>query len=255
MLNFQGRRVIVTGAGAGIGRETAHLLARHGAAVVVNALGDSSHGGQQTVDEIVADGGRAVFAPGDVSDPDACRAVVDTAVRELGGLDVLVNNAGVVLPGTVETTSDEALEMMLAVNVKGVFLMSRAAVPVLREAGGGVIVNTGSVAALKGHRDRAAYAATKGAVVALTRSMAADHIEDNIRVNCVCPGTTLTPAIEQKIAGAADPVAAEQAFVARQPMGRLGLPSEIATAIAFAASSEVAYMTGSVVVIDGGMTM
>ncbi|QCB94020.1 SDR family NAD(P)-dependent oxidoreductase [Cellulomonas shaoxiangyii] len=255
MLNFEGRRVIVTGAGAGIGRETALLLARHGAAVVVNALEGAAHGGQETVDEIVAAGGRALFVPGDVSDPEACRTVVETTVGELGGLDVLVNNAGVVLPGTVETTSDEALDTMLAVNVKGVFSMSRAAVPAMRQNGGGVIVNTGSVAAIKGHTDRAAYAATKGAVVALTRSMAADHIGENIRVNCVCPGTTMTPAIEQKIASAPDPAAAEQAFVGRQPIGRLGYPSEIAHAIAFAASPEVGYMTGSVLVIDGGMTM
>jgi len=180
---------------------------------------------------------------------------VETAVSRFGGLDVLVNNAGLSLPGTVETTTDEELRLMLDVNVSGTILMSRAALPALRSGGGGAIVNVASVAAIKGHRERAVYAATKGAIVALSRSMAVDHVADGIRVNCVCPGTTLTPAIEEKIRTDPDPIAAEAAFVQRQPIGRLGLPEEVAHAIAYVASAEAAFMTGSVVVIDGGMTM
>jgi NAD(P)-dependent dehydrogenase (short-subunit alcohol dehydrogenase family) len=133
--------------------------------------------------------------------------------------------------------------------------MSKYAIPVMQKQGGGVIVNTGSVAALKGHVDRGAYCASKGAVVALSRAMAADYVKDNIRVNCVCPGTTYTPAIEEKIRTASNPAAMEAAFVGRQPMGRLGRVEEIAQAIAFAACDEAGYMTGSVIVIDGGMTM
>lgn len=254
-MDFSGKTVIVTGAGTGIGRAAAQVFAEHGANVVVNSLTGPSQGGAETVEAIAAAGGTAVFAGGDVSNPADCQAVVGVALDEYGRLDVLANNAGVVLPGTVETTSDEALELMLAVNVKGVFFMSRAAVPAIRASGGGVIVNTGSVAALKGHLDRAAYAATKGAVVALTRSMAADYVTEGIRVNVVCPGTTATPAIEAKIRGADDPAKAEADFVARQPLGRLGRPREIGYAIAYAASHEAAFMTGSVVVIDGGMTM
>lgn len=254
-MDFSGKTVIVTGAGAGIGRAAALTFAENGAHVVVNALPGPAEGGPETVDAIVSAGGHAVFVGGDVSNPADCANVVAAAVAEFGRLDVLANNAGVVLPGTVETTPDEALELMLSVNVKGVFYMSRAAIPALRASGGGVIVNTGSVAALKGHLDRAAYAATKGAVVALTRSMAADHVGEGIRVNCVCPGTTLTPAIETKIRSSADPAAAEAEFVRRQPLGRLGRPAEIGYAIAYAACPEAAYMTGSVVVIDGGMTM
>ncbi|MFD2794725.1 SDR family NAD(P)-dependent oxidoreductase [Promicromonospora vindobonensis] len=250
--DLTGRTALVTGAGAGIGRETAVLFARRGAAVVVNARSAASSA--RTVSAILADGGRAALAPGDVADPATATAAVATALERFGRLDVLVNNAGIAIPGTVETTSDTDLERMLAVNVKGMIHMCRAALPALRETRG-VIVNVASVAALKGHRERAVYAATKGATVALTRSMAADHVGDGIRVNCVCPGTTLTPALADKIAAAPDPAAQEAAFVARQPLGRLALPEEIAAAIAYAASSDAAFMTGSVLVVDGGMTM
>ncbi|WP_129787594.1 SDR family NAD(P)-dependent oxidoreductase [Promicromonospora panici] len=250
--DLTGCTALVTGAGAGIGRETAVLLARRGAAVVVNARGAAN--GARTVSAIVADGGRARLAAGDVADPDTATRAVAEALDRFGGLDILVNNAGIAIPGTVETTSDGDLERMLAVNVKGIVHMCRAALPALRESHG-VIVNVASVAALKGHHERAVYAATKGAVVALTRSMAADHVADGVRVNCVCPGTTLTPALADKIAAAADPAAQEAAFVARQPLGRLARPDEIAAAIAYVASQEAAFMTGSVLVLDGGMTM
>ena len=174
--------------------------------------------------------------------------VADTLGRRVAGGELPA------APGTVETTSEADIDAMLTVNVKGAVLMARAALPALRETGG-VIVNVGSVAALKGHVDRAVYAASKGAVVALTKSMATDHVGEGVRVNCVCPGTTLTPALQAKIDQAPDPAAMEAQFVGRQPMGRLGTPEEIAGAVAYAASSEAAFMTGSVLVIDGGMTM
>jgi len=253
-MDFSAKTAIVTGAGGGIGRETALLLARRGASVVVNAR-RSTGGGTSTVAEIVDAGGQAALAVGDVRDPRTAEAAVETALAQFGGLDILVNNAGIAIGGTVETTSDEDLDLMLDVNVKGTVYMSRAALQALRHRGGGVIVHVASVAAIKGHKDRALYAATKGAVVALTKSMATDHVGDGIRVNCVCPGTTLTPAVETKIRGAPDPAALQDALVGRHPLGRLALPREIAQAIAFVASEEAAFMTGSVVVIDGGMTM
>jgi NAD(P)-dependent dehydrogenase (short-subunit alcohol dehydrogenase family) len=256
MMNFKDKIVLITGAGAGIGRAAALLFAENGAKIAVNALiPDEKQSGEVTVQMIKDKGGDAVFIPGDVSTAESAKRIVDTAVDAFGRIDVLINNAGIVIPGRVDNMSEEAFDLTMLVNVKGVFLMSKYAVPVMQGQGGGVIVNTGSVAALKGHVDRSAYCASKGAVVALSRAMAADYIKDNIRVNCICPGTTYTPAIEEKIRTAADPAAMEAVFVERQPMGRLGKVEEIAHSIVFAACEETAYMTGSVLVIDGGMTM
>jgi len=255
-MNFKDKVVLVTGAGAGIGRAVALFFAQHGAAVAVNALPpDGKQNGVETAAMITEKGGKAVFIPGDVSDAKAAEGIVQETVKAFGRLDILVNNAGIVLPGNLENTSEEAFDLTMRVNVKGVFLMAKYAVAEMKKQKGGVIVNIGSVAALKGHVDRIAYCASKGAVVAISRAIAAEYVKDNIRCNVVCPGTTYTPAIEEKIRTAADPAAMEAMFVGRQPMGRLGRVEEIAQAVLFAACEEAAYMTGSVIVIDGGMTM
>lgn len=255
-MDFTNKVVLVTGAGAGIGRATALLFAKQGAKIAVNALApDEKQSGTVTAEMIKENGGEAVFIPGDVSKAESAENIVKAAVEAFGRIDILINNAGVVIPGRVDNTPEEAFDITMLVNVKGTFLMSKYVVPEMQKQGGGVIVNTGSVAALKGHVDRSAYCASKGAVVALSRAMAADYVKDHIRVNCVCPGTTYTPAIEEKIRTAADPAAMEATFVERQPMGRLGRVEEIAQAIVFAACEEAGYMTGSVIVIDGGMTM
>ncbi len=156
--------------------------------------------------------------------------MVEETVRAFGRLDILVNNAGIVLPGRVDTTSEEDWERTFAVNVKGVFLVSRQAITAMHQTGGGVIVHVSSVAAEKGIADRAAYSASKGALLALTRAMARDHLAENIRVNCVCPGTTYTPSLEKRLQAFADPEKARAEFIARQPMARFGrVASDVTT--------------------------
>ena len=251
-MNFQGKSVLITGAGKGIGREAALLFAEKGAKVAVNSR---SRSGEETLEALKRAGAEGIFIQGDVSRRADAERMVSETVRAFGRLNILVNNAGIVLPGRVDDTSEEDFDRTMLVNVKGTFLVSKYAVMAMKKQGGGVIVHVGSVAALKGHVNRSAYSASKGAVVALTKAMAADYVKDNIRVNCVCPGTTHTPAIEEKIRTAPDPEAMRAMFVARQPMGRLGTVEEIAHAILFACCDEAAFMTGSIIPIDGGMTM
>lgn len=255
-MNFKDKVVVITGAGGGIGRATALMFAQNGAKIVANALKpDKKQSAPETVRLIKNNGGEAIYVEGDVSNSESVQLIINKAVETYGRIDVLVNNAGIVIPGDLETTTVDAFDLTMQVNVKGPFLMSKYAVEQMKKQGGGVIVNIGSVAALKGHVDRIAYCASKGAVVSLSRAIATEYVKDNIRVNVICPGTTYTPAIEEKIRTAEDPEKMEAMFVERQPMGRLGRVEEIAHAVMFAASEEAAYMTGSVIVIDGGMTM
>ena len=181
--------------------------------------------------------------------------MVEQTVEQFGQIDVLVNNAGIVLPGTVDNTSIEDWDRTIAVNVRGVFLVSKFALLHMLQQGGGVIVHNASIAGVKGLKDRASYSASKGAVVALTKAMATDYVDKNIRVNCLNPGTTLTPSLQQRIDAFDDPVAAKQMFVARQPMGRLGEPDEIAAGILYLASDESSFVTGAVLNVDGGLTV
>lgn len=251
-MKLKNKVALITGASVGIGKETALLFAREGARVAVNS---QSGRGQAVVDEIVAAGGQAVFAQGQVEDPDDARSMVEKTVAAFGRLDILVNNAGIVLPGRCENTSIEDFDRTMAVNVRGVFLVSKFAVEQMQKQGGGVIVHNASVAAVKGLKDRFAYSASKGAVWAMTKAMAMDYIRENIRVNCVNPGTTLTPSLEDRINAFADPVAAKAQFIERQPMGRLGAPEEIAAAILYLASDDAAFTTGATLGVDGGLTI
>ncbi|HUL79839.1 MAG TPA: glucose 1-dehydrogenase [Vicinamibacteria bacterium] len=247
---FQDKVVLVTGAGSGIGRATALAFAGEGAAV---AAADSS---LAKVEGVVAaartTGGRAVAVLCDVSIPDDCARAVRETERVLGPLDVLVNNAGVGATGTVLATDEPTWDRLMAVNVKGTYLMSRAALAVMVPRKRGVIVNAGSIAGLRAVPDRAAYVTTKFAVVGLTKAMALDHVRDGIRVNAVCPGTTMTPWIDERLQEAPDPTAAMATLVARQPMGRLGTAEEMAAAYLFLASDESSFTTGTTLVVDGG---
>lgn len=251
-MRLENKVALITGASVGIGRHTALFFAREGARVAVNS---QSSRGEAVVEEIAAAGGEALFVRGRVEEEADARAMVARTVEEFGRLDILVNNAGIVVPDNMENAGVEDWENTMAVNVRGVFLMSKFALQQMLRQGGGAIVHNASVAAVKGLKDRTSYTASKGAVAALTRAMAVDYVGRNIRVNCVNPGTTLTPSLQDRINAFDDPVEAEKMFVSRQPMGRLGRPEEIAAGILFLASDEASFITGQVLNIDGGLTV
>jgi meso-butanediol dehydrogenase / (S,S)-butanediol dehydrogenase / diacetyl reductase len=251
-MDFTDKVVLITGSGAGIGRETAIQFAENGAKIVVNSR---SERGKETLKILKEKGFDAIFVQADVSKLADVKNMVQSTIEAFGRIDILVNNAAVVLPGTIETTTEEDLLETLLVNVQGTFLVSKYVVKEMKKQGGGVIVNVGSVAAEKGHQNRSAYSASKGAVLALTKSIAKDCIDDNIRVNCVSPGTTITEGVQAKIDHADDPEAMLEMYLARQPMNRLAKSSEIAHTILFAACEEASFMNGSNITIDGGLSI
>jgi NAD(P)-dependent dehydrogenase (short-subunit alcohol dehydrogenase family) len=243
---LEGRRAIVTGAGSGIGRAIALRFADEGARVIA---ADVDAGAAAAV---AGDLGEPALAHAvDVSEGAAVAELMARAVREWGGLDVLVNNAGVGIAATVDETDEADWERVLAVSLTGVFHGMRHAIPVMREGGGGAIVNISSAAALVGVAGRAAYSAAKGGVLALTRAAAIDHVGEGIRINCIAPGTVDTPWID-RITGGDE--ATRQAMRARQPHGRFVSAEEIAAMAAYLASDEAGSAVGAVMVVDGGMT-
>ena len=241
---------LITGGASGIGRATAMCFAREGAAVAVADVDEA--GGQDAVAAITDEGGRAIFVCCDVSQAADCRHAVEEAVEQLGALDVLFNNAGIIRRTTVVDTSEEVWDRVMAVNVKSVFLLSKYAIPVMAQAGGGVIINTGSGWGLTGGRRAVSYCASKAAVVNMTRAMALDHGEDNIRVNCICPGDTNTGMLrdEARQLGASDEAFLQEA--ADRPLRRIGRPEDIAEAALYLASDAASFVTGTALVVDGG---
>lgn len=249
MNRLENRRALVTGAAGGIGAAIAGRLAAEGARVLVV---DVDGAAAETTAQRIG-GGAAAFAA-DVSSDQQVAAAVAAATDAFGGLDIVVNNAGVGVPGTVVDTDLDAYERVMAINVRGTFLGMRHGVPALRASGGGAIVNLSSIAALVGLPGRAAYTAAKGAIDALTRAAAIDHLPDGIRVNAVAPGTVETPWIDRIVGQTEDPAAEKQRMRERQPHGRFVQPEEIAAMVAFLASDEAASIVGTTMVVDGGMT-
>jgi NAD(P)-dependent dehydrogenase (short-subunit alcohol dehydrogenase family) len=239
----------ITGAGAGMGEATALLFAREGAKVCCN---DETISAQKVVDRIKADGGEALFVQGNVSIEHEAKRIIDETAKKYGKIDILFNCAGIVVGGSIDSCSTEDFDKCMAVNVRGVYLCSKYAIPYLKKTGG-IIINCSSVVALKGVVDRAAYTASKGAVLSMTKAMAIDHIKDKIRVNAICPGTIDTPSLAVRLSKMDNPEEARRQFIARQPMGRLGTPNEIAEGVLLLACNE--FCTGTILTMDGGMTI
>lgn len=239
---------IVTGAGSGIGEATALTFAKEGARVVVADVVDSA--GNDTVEQIRAAGGDSIYIRADVTSADDIQGMVSATISNYGKLDVLFNNAGIAMRLAVADLPEEDWDRCIAINLKGAYLGSKYAIPAMITNGGGSIINTASIYGIVGGLNRAAYVASKGGIVNLTRGMALDYAKNNIRVNCICPGFTDTPII-QNIVETPDRY---KALVDQHPLGRLAKPLDIAFGALYLASDESAFVTGIALPIDGGYT-
>jgi NAD(P)-dependent dehydrogenase (short-subunit alcohol dehydrogenase family) len=248
-MRLEGKIALVTGAAAGIGAATAELFAKEGARVV---LADRDFEQAKEVAEGIGHNAFAVQV--DVTSAQQVKEMVQSAVSKFGGLDILVNNAGMGSRGSVVSIAEDEWDRLIDVNLKSVFLCSKYAIPEIAKRGGGSIVNLASTVSVAGIPDRAAYVAAKGGVAALTRAMALDHAEENIRINSVAPGVTWSKYYDQMLKEVPDPEGFVAALKARAPVNRYASPEEISTAILYLASNESSFVTGSMLTVDGGYT-
>jgi NAD(P)-dependent dehydrogenase (short-subunit alcohol dehydrogenase family) len=253
MGRLEGKVAIVTGSAMGIGRASAALLAREGARVVLADVDEER--GKETLSLIEEDGGEALFVKTDVSKPADVKAAVDEAVDGYGRLDVLHNNVGIALGASVVDTTEDLWNRVLDVNLGGVYRGCKYAIPHMMSNGGGSIINSASVQGLRGFKGWAAYAASKGGIIALTQQVAIEYAPHGIRVNCIAPGTILTPMNEKVFEETDDPEALRETWNRMHPVGRFGQPEEVAEAVLFLAADSSSFITGQCLVVDGGVTI
>jgi 2-keto-3-deoxy-L-fuconate dehydrogenase len=253
MFDLTGKVTLVTGAASGIGEAIAHTFAKRGAVVYVADLDEVN--GERVANGIKNDGGRASFLKLNIADHRDCINAANVVHVEHGKLDILVNNAGIGHVGTILETTSEDLDRLHAVNVRGMFDLTKAFIPKMIESKYGVIINMSSVGGVAAVKDRIAYCTTKFAVVGFTKCLALDHALDGIRANCICPGRVETPFVKARISEYPDPEKAYREMAATQAVGRMGTPEEIAAAALYLASDEAAFVTGTALLIEGGFTV
>lgn len=250
MGGLAGKRAIVTGGASGIGRATARLFAGEGASIAILDLDEER--GRALTEEIDSLFGRALFVATDVSKASDCAHAMERVVERFGGIDILVNNAGIIRRTNALTTTEAEWDRVMEINVKSVFLLSKLAIPLMIEAGGGAVVNIGSGWGLTGGRDALSYCASKAAVINMTRAMALDHGRQNIRVNCVCPGDTDTSMLREEAHQLGQTEEVFRLEAADRPLNRIGSPEDVAQAVLYLVGDASSFVTGTTLVVDGG---